>query len=85
MPFFEVRKGQDAYVTYATIVEAATAQEAQGLAADGGEWRPTGDISEFDHEEIYEDGTAYEKDVDFLINWGSISKILDLIEKRAEA
>lgn len=33
---------------------------------------------------IADDGTAYEKEVIFPISWDSISKILDLIGKRAE-
>lgn len=32
---------------------------------------------------IDEDGTAFEKDVSFAVSWESISKVLDLINKRA--
>lgn len=33
---------------------------------------------------ITDDGTSFEKEVSFLISWDSISKILGLIQKRAE-
>jgi len=44
-----------------------------------------GRVTQTEHVTIFaEDGTAYEKDVIFIISWDSISKILDLIGQRAE-
>lgn len=58
MPFFAVTKGQDAFVEYVTLIEADDPQEALQLAGAwdySGTWRPNGNISEFDHFEIFED------------------------------
>ena len=55
MPQFVVRKAQDAYVYYETIIEADTPEEAQGIAEDilyEGKWIATGDVSDFDDYEI---------------------------------
>lgn len=58
MPFFAVTKGQDAFVEYVTIIEADDPQQALQLAGSwdySGTWRANGNISEFDHFEIFED------------------------------
>lgn len=58
MPFFAVTKGQDAFVEYVTIIEADDSKQALQLAGSwdySGTWRPNGNISEFDHFEIFED------------------------------
>lgn len=60
MPKFSVIKGQDSYVYYETIVEAASAEEAlekttQWPHRDECEWRPTGNVVEFDHSDVFPD------------------------------
>lgn len=59
MPFFKVTKGQDAFVEYVAIVDADDAEQALQQAESwefSGTWRPSGNVSEFDHFEIFEDG-----------------------------
>lgn len=58
MPFFQVTKGQDAYVNYVTVVEASSAKEAWEQANSArfdGQWVPTGDVPEFDDHVVYEE------------------------------
>ncbi len=58
MPFFEVTKGQDAFVEYVAIVEADCPEQALRLAESwefSGTWRRNGAISEFDHSQVFED------------------------------
>jgi len=58
MPHFEVTKGQDAYVEYVAIIEADDPGQARELAGSWqfpGTWRPNGNITEFDHSEVFED------------------------------
>lgn len=57
MPFFSVTKGQDAFVEYVAIVEADNAEHARHQAESwefSGHWQPNGNISEFDHSEVFE-------------------------------
>ncbi len=57
MPFFAVTKGQDAFVEYVAIVEADNADHARHQAESwefSGHWQPNGNISEFDHSEVFE-------------------------------
>lgn len=59
MPYFKVTKGQDAYVEYVTIVEADNPEQARQQAGSwefSGTWRPNGNVTEFDHSEVFEDG-----------------------------
>lgn len=59
-------------------MKAATTPDVQSRAAY------IGRIYQTEHVTIIaEDGTAFEKEVIFSISWDSISKILDLINKRA--
>lgn len=56
MPLFKIVKGHDAWVKYATLVEADTLNDAECVAASrdyDGKWVPVG-VSEFDHNEIME-------------------------------
>lgn len=58
MPFFKVTKGQDAYVEYVAIVEADNPEQARRQAGSwefSGTWRPNGNITEFDHSQVFED------------------------------
>lgn len=70
MPKYVVRKGRDAFVYYETVVNAATREEAQGLAESikyDGEWVATGEISEFDDYDIDEyDGVRRLEDGEIL-------------------
>ncbi|WLR90911.1 hypothetical protein [Shinella zoogloeoides] len=69
MPLFKVVKGHDAWVKYATLVEADTLNDAECMAADRdyeGVWVETGDIAEFDHNEIIE-GEAEEVAPDYVL------------------
>jgi hypothetical protein len=58
MPFFKVTKGQDAYVEYVAIIEADDPEQARQEAGSwefAGQWWPNGNITEFDHSEVFED------------------------------
>lgn len=58
MPYFRVTKGQDAYVEYVAIVEADNPEQARLQAESwefAGTWWPNGNITEFDHSEVFED------------------------------
>lgn len=58
MPYFKVTKGQDAYVEYVAIIEADDPEQARQRAGSwefSGTWRPNGNITEFDHSEVFED------------------------------
>ncbi len=58
MPKFVVRKDQDAWVHYETVVETETPEDARRIARDvmfDGPWFATGDVTEFDHLEIDEE------------------------------
>ena len=57
---------------------AATMPDAQSRAAYIGRVTQTERVTI-----IGDDGTCFEKEVSFSINWDSISKILGLIQKRA--
>lgn len=57
---FSVIKGHDAYVEYETIVEAASAEEANQIASGldyDGLWLRTGDVPEFDDFKVFDERT----------------------------
>lgn len=59
LPKFRVVKGHDAWIKYATVVEADSAEEAEAIAMDrhyDGEWEDDGE-AEFDHYELMEGET----------------------------
>lgn len=56
--FYRVVKGHDAWIEYATVVEATSPRAALLAAGDhsfDGKWVATGDIPEYDHSELFED------------------------------
>jgi len=62
MPFFEVVKGQDAYIEYSGVVEASDPAEALQRASAWTTrnivtWTPNGNVPEFDDAEFFEDRT----------------------------
>lgn len=61
------------------IHKAAITPDQHSRGAYGGRIMQTETVTIFS-----DDGTAFERDVQFTISWDSIVKILDLIEKRVE-
>ena len=54
MPFYEVRKGQDAYKGYSTVVEAEDPNDAFNAAYHAGDWIPNGEDPEFGDATFFE-------------------------------
>lgn len=68
----------DSQAAELAAIRAATRPDAHSRAAYIGRVTQTESVTI-----IAEDGTSFEKEVTFSLSWDSISKILDLINKRA--
>ena len=89
MPFFEVVKGQDAYVEYSRVIEADTAEAAFGLACtheyrNGEDWIANGIIDEFDHADVFEDRTEEIEAETFEEAVKQIHEAYDFVDLRLE-